>query len=412
MDDHKYSISETGVLTDETSGEVFPYRFVFDEIGFWADEKSLLARWTVVVAAPEHKHAGKTLRLGVKNGTIERVRLVKQGEAVESFGHCRSPRADQFAPAAHASHPRSPLIPLAATVDFEGNRFGLDSLAVLSNLAELPDGRLLVLFRASGGRILGSSVLQDEPKETPRGVAWLVGQDVSETPYVGGQASSAGAMTVHAEDALAPVRPEELTDLFDTSSRALDTDKHPDAPVINLPIRFWALSAEDKATGNHVKPPIQGIPLFRFEVDPSFGAASDRKEKKKDEEDDRYAYLLLTTAPGVLVTDRDTEEPWLAPAGTLVWVDEKYDLRPMIRALPRWREEACVRLTEVLLTPKKLAKFEVDGETRKAWRIELKILRNLVHPKSLAKIRGLLEQLPELPIRQKAARTVEADSWE
>lgn len=398
MASHDYSRSVTGALTDESNGEEFPHAFVYASRDCWADGKAVETGWASV--APPGKPA-LMLRLAVKAGVITGARKGKEGETVEAYGKAVSPDPEQIGTAP------GPVI--AATVEWEGKRWGVDELAVRSGAVRFPDGRTVALRATPDGRARALLVLQDEPQETPRGVAWLhEGEEVLYTQSAA-LALSSGAQS--AALAAMPVRPErDLRSLFTKETDALDTTKQ-DAPVVNLPIRFWAISAENEA-GDKIRPPIRGIILFRFEVADDFGT-NDRK--RSDDEDARAAYIFLTTVDGVLVSDRDNEKPYQASAGTLVWVDEKSDLRVLRRFVPRWegeRMDRIVRCSEVLATPKKLASFELpNGDPGKAWRIELKFLRHVVHPATLKGLAALVDQLPDLPIRQ--ARTIEAqaESW-
>lgn len=398
MASHDYSRSVTGVLTDESNGEEFPHAFVYAGRDCWADGKAVETGWASV--APPGKPA-LMLRLAVKAGVVTGARKGKEGETVEAHGKAVSPDPEQIGAAP------GPVV--AATVEWEGKRWGVDELAVRSGAVRFPDGRTVALRATPDGRARALLVLQDEPQETPRGIAWI--HEGEEVLYTQSAALAIAPSAQGAALAAMPVRPErDLRSLFSKDPDALTSEKL-DAPVVNLPIRFWAISAENKS-GDKIRPPLLGIILFRFEVAEDFGAKNNRK--KGEDEDARAAYIVLTTTDGVLVIDRDHDEPYEAPAGTLVWVDEKSDLRTLNRFVPRWAGEPLklMRCTEVLLTPKKLAKFELpNGEPGLAWRIELKIKGHVVHPATLVRIAALVDQLPDLPIRQ--ARTIEAqaESW-
>lgn len=402
MASHDYSRSVTGVLTDESNGETYEHAFSYAGRDCWADSKAVETGWAWTI--PTGKPA-LMLRLAVKAGVVTGARKWKEGEEIAERGKAVSPDPEQIGATAEFAEDVKP----AATIEWEGKLWNVDELAVTSRAARFEDGRTVALHVAPSGHVRALVVLQDEPQETPRGVAWPCKGERMLYTHSAALALSSGAQG--AALAAMPVRPErDLRSLFTKEADALDTTKQ-DAPVVNLPIRFWAISAESEA-GDKIRPPIRGIILFRFEVAEDFGT-NDRK--RSDDEDARAAYIFLTTVDGVLVSDRDNEKPYLVPAGTLVWVDEKSDLRTLRRFVPRWEGERMDRITrcsEVLATPKKLASFQLpNGDPGKAWRIELKFLRHVVHPATLKGIAALVDQLPDLPIRQ--ARTIEAqaESW-
>jgi hypothetical protein len=247
--------------------------------------------------------------------------------------------------------------------------------------------------------VLATAILRDEPRDAPHGFAKLVPAAKGALALVSGDAAQAPAESL----ALAPPSPEALSSLFATGADALDPATI-STPLANPPILFFAFGREEQtpAGTSLVTHTCRGIVLGLFRVPDNFG--SPNTERAADGtiiEKERVAAWILTTAAGVIVSSRD-QKLFPVPAGSVVWVDVKADLRPIYRYAPKLVDGKLLAASEMFVRPLGKRRYEhtlPDGkkEPRYPWRIELKWIRTITDPAQLAAIAAAAAMVPELP---------------
>lgn len=392
-----FSKNENGTgLVDNRTGVVYEHSFDFDGGTWWFTVEALSSGFARTTD-------GKLVRLGVEKGVLKKARWAKEGETAPAG------KAEGLAVLVTADMMEEPPAP-KLFLHFESRTYELDAVSVAQSKTLLPDGRVLSLvpdMRRGDDSVMPAAILIDET--TCEGRATLIDDRT--------KAGDGAALVVR------PVQAADLAELYHGTD-ALTDEAIDDAPIVNHPLFFAVLGTEkpehittlqaDYMTRGQEPPRLQsgqtlllhrtrGIPLQHFEFPAWFGQ-QDKKRKPRP----RYGIFLLATAP-VVVSTRDAKRI-VAPAGTIVIVDLKADLRPIVRYLPVFEGnpyEASSKMTranEIVIDPKGKVSFQLteeDGSTTPAqtWRVGLRWLGGFANPGALEKIHGMWLQCPALPTR-------------
>lgn len=387
----KYTVSPDGKsVTDNEAGTTFDYPFIRNGVFHWADAQAFESRYARVLESPD------VLRFKVQAGQITECRLAKPNEDASKAGEAVSELLiSGDIKSTDGGH-------LAIT--WELCEYVVDSEAIKKRAMRLPDGRVVALWTSPGtGRTVAAGILRDGGDAGP--AVLLAGTPPAALATVRpatGQTTSVGssALLVPAPDAM-PLSIEHA------SALALSTDEAEQlaakAPIANLSIVFNQFcTVEDNGSTTYHK--LIGVPILRFRVPTWFGTPPTGDDERPRE---RWAIYVLVTAPGAVVVNRDKK---VRPAniGEIVWLDEKFDLRTIVRFLPRLDPGTGrpVKAFVVKVDPKGKAKF--DRKTKRgiepgfAWRIELRPLAQYTieaNPDKLRIIHGLAANAPEIPYR-------------
>jgi hypothetical protein len=455
MPDERFSISKDGqIVTNEKTGETYAHPFTFERVRYWADDAALKSRWISIYGSHTK------LRLSVKKMVIVEARLPNDAAELEAAGSTGVPFGKAVSESQIDGGDRASAG--ETRVVFESRIYRLDAAAIEARAVLLPppDGRYFALYIAPGGRVMMSAALRPAPEKF--GFAFLENKPTdpgnpAEVVRVSasGSAGSAGAaaplevagtvVDVSAMDQkrflamtgdkgshvqeigprivnpigpgavilrgeqpagldVAPLDAAELGDLLTEDPLALEA-KTAGGVVINNPINFLTfgtVSTDEADLGRLITHPCRGILLARFRVPDWFGTPNEDEDDEGTVRRERFAYYLLTTAAGTVASTRD-KKGIVLKAGSIVWVDEKFDLKTFIRYVPRVVDGRPVRASEVLITPRGKVPFVKAGQTRSSWRIEARWLRNFDSPEHLAKIAAMAANCPEIPNRPEDA---------
>jgi len=376
----------SGLLTDNESGEIFSHNVEAEGMRWWVNTTALEGQFA------KTEPDGRVMRLDVTDTGVAFAgwaKSPKEWKNASAMGKAISPAPGDINRLWPASFHR---------LDFEGKSYALDTESLEHQITQLPDRRFLTLMLTKDTQRTLPAALVPEAQNYGCAVLWGEQPSTALAAPGSGEDAAAPPMLLSAD---APPTKSDLAMLFSTDEKALSREA--DAPIVNMPIIFWTMGTIDKSNGNITNHPIQGIPLIRFRVPEWFGTPQDDDAEPRE----RFACFLMTTVPNVLCSTRDEKE-MLVPAGTVVWVDVKWDLRSIVRFLPRISgdgdSQRIVQANELKLTPRGKRQFQRKGndgvpKPASAWRIDMQWVGKYTSQRQLELIAAMMLQCPEVPWR-------------
>ncbi len=375
-------------ITCEQTGETFDHPFTLEKRPYYADAQAITDGW----AADATQRTTKLIRLKIEGGKITGARWEKPNEVHPDKRPDRglAIAVEDVTPPEAVDLVAPPGFP--HRVDFEALAYYADSASVVAKVTRLPDGRMLHLYPSPSGKVYpaGLALPEDVKPETPIGLAIRPGGQPWQNPAALASTRPADLAESVARTAIVPLGPDAIGSL----ARA---DVPTSGAVVNPPLYFIAFGTDiTEETGtrreNH---PFACIPLARFRVPDSFGS-------RRNDGKPRHAYMVLLTTEATCST-RDVKRTKV-PAGWTVWLDEKYDIRPLKKQLPKLDQDTPIKANEVAIIPKGKRTFQLPNPadpkqpiTAQAHRIEMRYGRGFTDPKDLRTIAGFAANMPDIP---------------
>jgi hypothetical protein len=377
------------IIVCEQTGETFEHPFTLDKKPYFADAQAITDGW----AGDATQKDARLIKLKIDNGKITNARWEKPNEIHPDKRPDRglAIAVEDVTPAESVSVSATPAFP--HRIDFDAAAYYVDTASLAAKLTRLPDGRMLYLYPSASGILYpaGLAMPEDVKPDTPIGLAIRPGGQPWQNPAALATTRPADLAESVSRSAIIPLGPDAIGSL----ARA---DVPVSGAIVNPPLYFIALGTDiqDDSGTRRENHPFACIPLARFRVPEGFG--SPRKDGKP-----RFAYMVLLTTEATCST-RDVKRVKVAP-GYIVWLDEKYDIRPLKKQLPKLDEHnAPIKANEISILPKGKRNFQLPDPTdptkqitAQAHRIEMRYSRGFTDAKDLRIIAGFAANCPDIP---------------